>query len=181
MKSLMLALVCFGLSFSTAQADHVTPKQASARIKRVVEAFEPLAWSGVTHYKVKAGLSVRATLEAIAKKLGHEEFTWATEEKDAWEADSTLWGWTNLRGARSYLTTIEDAFWEVAGENGKREKLEAQFEKAKLELSKFDHTGVTFGIAPLGATQCGIQFAALVVIDSRTGNVWVVAMEGSGC
>ena len=177
MKSLIFGLVCIGLF---ANADHVTPKQASARIKSVVEAFEPFAWSGVNHYKVKAGLSVRETLEAIAKKEGRE-FEWATEDHSAWEADSTLWGWANMREARNYLTTVEDAFWEAADEKGNRKKLEAQFEKAKGSFSKLEHTGVTFGIAPMGAVQCGVQFAAVVVIDPHTGNAWVIAMEGSGC
>jgi hypothetical protein len=180
MKNLMFTLLCFGLS-SVAQADHVTPQVASARIKRVVEAFRPFAWSGVTHYKVKVGLSVRQTLEAIAKKEDYDEFTWASNDLEAWEADSILWGWTNMRGARSYLTNIDEAFWEVADEKGTRKKLEAQLEKAKLEFSKLDHTGVTFGIAPLGAVQCGVRFAALVIIDSKTGNAWVIAIEGSGC
>lgn len=182
MKNLMFAFVCFGLC-SFAQADHVTPKVASARIKKVVENFTPFAWSGVQHFKVKAGLSIRETLEAIAKKEGHEEFSWATEDQDAWEADSTLWGWTNMRDARSYLTTIDDNFFVVAEENkkGSRAKLEALFEKAKASFSQLEHTGVTFGIAPLGAVQCGIRFSALVVIDSKTGNAWVIAMEGSGC
>ena len=178
MKNLMLALLCLGLS---ASADHVPPRTASARIREVVEAFKPFAWSGVSHYKVQAGLSVRETLKAVSEQEDSGRFSWATEDQDAWATDEDLWGWSNMKAARSYLTKVDDAFFESIENPKKRKAMEAKFEKAKKTFSKLEHTGVLFGVAPLGAIQCGVRFAALAVIDPHTGNVWIVSMEASGC
>jgi hypothetical protein len=51
---------------------------------------------------------------------------------------------------------------------------------AKKAFSLLMDTGVKFGVAPMGAVQCGGTFASLAIIDPE-GTIYLFSKEASGC
>lgn len=165
------------LALMSVSAFAMSEKQASQNIAEAVKGLKPLAGSGVKVVKVEAGLSVRDTLEAVSVKEGYtsegEGISWVGKKDSAWEADSTNFGETDMKGAYAYIFQKE----EDGSETAPAAKVAAGKEAFKLLLG----TGVKFGVAPLGAVQCGVTFAALAIIDPNTGKVYLFSKEGSGC
>ncbi len=171
------------ISSAALGAKRVTPKAASQRIQEFVEAVSPLALSGVEVIKVKPTKSVKEALLAVAWKQKYiseeSEFSWVGHSNDAWGADTMSWGETTMKEAYAYVTELDSNF-EPENEKEKL-KVEANIKKAKAAFKKLLNTGVLFGLAPLGAVQCGVTLAALAIIDPHTGKVYLFAKEGSGC
>ena len=124
---------------------------------------------------------------ALKEKMvaSSEEFenSWATKEGDAWEADSSMWGAETRSGAKSYvLTNITD---QLDGSN-KTDADKITYADATMEAQKAFEilrrtNSVKFGVAPNGAVQCGVTFASLYILDTVTGAMYHIIMEGSGC
>lgn len=171
-----------------ALADHVSSRQASKRIQEAVDAISPLAESGVRVVRIKPARTVRDALMAVALKEKYieeeKEFIWAGRSSDAWGADTMSWGEATMKEAYSYMTELDDQRKEILDEKGnekEKAKIERQVKKAKEAFELFMHTGVQFGLAPMGAVQCGVTFAALAIIDPHSGKVYLFSKEDSGC
>ena len=183
-KKLSVILGSFLLLSSAATA--VSP---SKRIETAVDAFSPLAKTGVSEFKVKPAASVKAALYALAIKEGYStdesDFSWVGDSSDAWEADSTHFGETTMKAAYSYIMS-PDSDADVNNENtpearAAKKKAAADLKAAKEAFKLLIGSGVQFGVVPMGAVQCGVTFAALAIIDPATGKIYVFAKEGSGC
>lgn len=188
MRLFTSAFLCFGMIASSAMADHVPAREASKKIGKAVDAISALAQSGVEEFKVKPKSTVKAMLFELALKTGYvsdeSEFSWVGSSADAWEADSTNWGETTMKDAYSYIMDLEEYDRDELDQPGnekKKEKFESKVRNVKKAFELFMHTGVQFGIAPMGAVQCGVTFAALAIIDPHTGKIYVFKREGSGC
>ena len=187
MKFFLSAFVGIGL-IGSLSLGAVPAKTASKRIAQAVDIISPLARSGVREYKTKPAKSVKAALLALAFKEKYisevSEFSWVGDSNEAWDADSTNWGETTMKGAYDYVTHEDADYLEYLKEPEQKKEL-AQWQKSlkqsKAAFKKLVGTGVKFGVAPLGAVQCGVTFAALAIIDPHTGKIYVFAREGSGC
>lgn len=183
LKFLLALSLVLNLNAASALAD-----DASKRIEKAVDIFAPLAQSGVTEHKVKKARTVKEMLYALAIKEGYseseEDFSWVGKSGDAWEADSTNFGETTMKAAYDYITQLDDTYEEYLNEEGneaEKAKVLKQVKAAKDGFKLLLNTGVMFGVAPMGAVQCGVTFAALAIIDPKTGKIYLFAKEGSGC
>lgn len=185
----MYGLVALGIStHATEPAERMTPKEASKRIEAAANVFSEIAESGMTEYVVTPTKSVRAALLELALAQGmidsKADFSWKGKSNEAWEADSTNWGETTMKDAYSYITEIDpdrERSLDDAGDTAGKAKLLGQIEDAKAAFKTLLHTGVQFGVVPMGAVQCGVTFAALAILDPYTGKIYTIAKEGSGC
>ena len=173
------------MSSINASAATKSAKQASKDIEAAVEAIKALAESGVDQYKVKPGSSVKEMLLELAIKEDYStdenDFSWVGKSNSAWEGDSTNWGETTMKEAYSYIfSPIEE---NEGGEENVEETAEYKetVKKGKEAFELLLGTGVMFGVAPLGAVQCGFRYAGLAIIDPHTGKIYIFAKEGSGC
>lgn len=190
MKAFIVSMACAVLAFAaTVSAELLPVKEASKQIAQAVKDMQPLANSGVQTYKIKPTKNIKEAMKAIAadaQAIDAKEFEdyWVGSSNDAWGADTMSWGSATMKDAFDYVTTLEDNVADDLDqpENAKKKaKVEAQIEKAKAAFKLFLNTGVIFGVAPMGAVQCGVTFAALVIVDPYTGKVYVFSKEGSGC
>lgn len=182
LKFILPALAALTLAASPTLA---APKPTnSQKIAKAVKAFEPLAGSGVEIYTVKPNQSVKDSLLELSLQKGYssdaEDFSWVGKEDSAWEADSTNFGETTMKQAYSYITELDPIFDENDDAQGKAEAVK-NIARAKKAFPLLMKTGVTFGVAPFGAVQCGVTFAALAIIDPAKGKIYLFAKEGSGC
>lgn len=184
MKQLVLLTLSLFIFGSNAQADRLTPAKASKNIAAAVKAFEPLAGSGVEKFKIKPVKTIKEAMLALAFKAEYiseeSEFNWIESGGDAWGADSMAFGQTTMKGAYNYIIKVDKEYVDGMDEK-ERTKYLANVEKAKEAFKLLLNTGVQFGLAPMGAIQCGVTFAALAIIDPNTGIIYVFAKEGSGC
>lgn len=188
MKTLLFALVSVCLASGSAFAKNKTStlEENSKKIEQAVEGMSALAQSGVEEFKIKPTEDVKAALTELALNEGYvekaEEMSWY-ENGDQWGADSMGWGPADMSDAYSYIMTRDERDLDYLREEG-NEKLLAQYESdlkaAKLAFKGLLNTGVKFGVAPLGAVQCGVTFAALAIIDPA-GKIYLFKAEGSGC
>ncbi len=160
----------------------------SERIEKVVDSFSQFAQSGVHVYKVKPARTVKAMVLELAIQIGNAEdesdLGWVENENDAWEADSSNWAETEMKTAYEYMTTFDEYYLEQLNEPGQeaeKARVMAEMKKAKEDFKLFLNSGVKFGVGPMGAVQCGVTFAALLIIDPATGKIYSFAKEGSGC
>lgn len=183
---LFLSVLSLVTVFSNAAfADRIAPAQASRQIKEAVEAFRPLAESGVDTYKVAKNLNIHDALEELAAKESGdsaEEFeaNWEGSSGEAWGGDSGAWGSETMSGAYRYITSVDKDYLEGLT-RAQATRYRAKIATAKEKFSLLLHTGVLFGVGPLGAIQCGGRFASLLIYDPNSGKIYSVALEGSGC
>ncbi len=156
----------------------------SENIAKAVKAFRPLAQSGVETVKVKKAKTTKEWLFNLAVKKGYSsdesDFSWVGNSSDAWAADSTNFGSTTMKDAYSYITQVDKEYLEGLTET-KKQKYLKDVQAAKDAFKLLLNTGVKFGVAPMGAIQCGVTFAALAIIDPETNTIYLIAREGSGC
>ncbi len=178
--SLVVALILSSLVAGVSHADTAT--ESSKRIAEAVEAFKPLAGSGVDVYEVKPG-SAKQMLLALALK---EQIVESAKDfelvstKEAWQGDSGNWGLETMKGAFSYILSVDqDALKEMSSKD--RAQLEKNLQAAKAAFPLLMNTGVQFGVVPLGAVQCGYRYAGLAILDTQYGKIYVFAKEPSGC
>lgn len=188
MKALLFTLVAVILAGGNAHAAKKTSslEENSKKIEKAVIGMSALAQSGVEEFKVKPTTDVKAALLDLALSEAYiekaDEMYWY-ENGDQWGADSMGWGPATMSEAYSYIMTRDEGDLEYLHEEG-NEKLLAQYEAdlkaAKLAFKDLLNTGVKFGVAPMGAVQCGVTFAALAIIDPA-GKIYLFKAEGSGC
>ncbi len=135
-------------------------------------------------YKVTPGTEEQM-LKALSEQLEYEDFDWVGADDSSWEADSLSWGVTNLERAQAYVIGVLEQKLEENSENNVN-KAKIQFADNYIISKKvFDSLknvkGVKYGVSPTGAVQCGVSFAALLVLDTKEGYIYEIVMEGSGC
>jgi hypothetical protein len=176
---LLSSLLAAGISHAESRA---TARESSQRIAEAVEAFKPLAGSGVEVYQVIPGSAKQMLLElALQEQIidSAEDFE-LSSGSDVWEADSLNWGLEMMKGAYSYITAVDqDQLKEMTPKE--RARLEQNLKAAKAAFPLLMNTGVQFGVVPMGAVQCGVRFQALAILDVKSGKIYVFAREGSGC
>lgn len=162
--------------------------EASKRIAKAVKVFAPLAQSGMTTYKGKPTTNIKAALLSMALKEKYiseeSEFSWVGKSDEVWGADSMGWGEATMKDAYSYVTEVNSDYLESLKAEGKEKEMAQYLQNIKAAKDAFKlllNSGVMFGVAPIGAVQCGVTFAALVIIDPHSGTSYVFAKEGSGC
>ena len=164
----------------------VAQAQVSEESKQIAKGVKliKLATQGFEVVKVKAGLNIKEALYQLSVKkeydVSKEEFNsqWVGSSRDAWEADSTNYGSTTMREAYSYIRAFDEDQFE------NEEEKAAHIQAVKKALSGFKYllnTGVQFGVAPMGAVQCGVRLAALTIYDPHSGYIYILSTEGSGC
>lgn len=160
----------------------------SKTIADAVKAFSALA-EGVQEFKIKPTKNIKEAMKQLAlqeRDESAEEFdeSWTGEDSDAWGADSSAWGSASMKGAYNYIVKfnfMEERFQGFDDPENELRKLQPKLAAARAAFKNLLGTGVMFGIAPMGAIQCGVTFAALAVVDPYTGKVTLISMEGSGC
>jgi hypothetical protein len=188
MKALLFGLISIVLASGSAYAAKKPSslEENSRKIKAAVDGMSVLAASGVEEYKVRPTTDVKAALTEIAMNEGMiekaDELEWFTDGSQ-WETDSGNWGSSDMSEAYSYIMTRDEREVEDLHRQGMEKELaqyEADLKAAKQAFKGLLNTGVQFGVAPLGAVQCGVRFAALAILDPA-GKVYIFAVEGSGC
>lgn len=183
MKSLFSVIIGLSLMSFTAFAG----EKESKRIKFAVSLLTSISESSDT-YKVKPG-TVKEMMYALALKEGRveseKEFNdnWVGDSGDAWGADNMNWGSENAAGAKSYITSaLEQALEDSEQTDADKIKFAEGMQKAKQAFGILRSIkSVVYGVAPMGAVQCGVTFSSLMIIDSETGEMYQIIMEGSGC
>jgi hypothetical protein len=178
--SLVVALILSSLVAGVSHAETAT--ESSKRIAEAVEAFKPLAASGVDVYEVKPG-SAKQMLLALALKEqiidSAKDFELVSTDK-AWQGDSGNWGLETMKGAFSYILFVDqETLKEMSSKE--RAELEQNRKAAKAAFPLLMNTGVQFGVVPMGAVQCGYRYAALAILDTHSGKIYVFSKEPSGC
>lgn len=179
-----LASIIFisALQSSAAQAQTV-----SERIAKAAEFLAETA-SASTSYQVKPGSPKDMIKELAMKESSYEseedfEDNWVTNPNEAWEADSSNWAEESFSGARSYVSSAIDEAYDQSDKTNEDKINYAE----KREMMRRGFTilrsipSVRFGVAPLGAIQCGVTFGALLILDTASGKIHQISMEGSGC
>lgn len=179
MKTMLLALM-FAMAGASASAATLPPDLATTHIERAIQALQPLARSGISEFQIaRPERSVKKSLLALAlqEQLADSEadFNWDESGKSAWYPDGNLWAQTDMANAYAYVLMLE--------EDEDMTKQEAAREKAaaRQAFDLLQNTGVQFGVAPLGAVQCGVRFAGLAIVNPHNGKIYIFAREGSGC
>lgn len=157
-----------------------TPSQ---RISQAVDAIAPLALTGVAVHKISASKArtVKSALRELAIKADiyetENEWNWVGSDSSIWNIDESAFGQTTMKAAYSYIMSQTDEYASDEEVAEYKKNLPAARNGFKLFLG----TGVLFGVVPMGAVQCGVQFPALAIIDPHTGNIYIFSREGSGC
>lgn len=163
----------------------MTPSKASRQIAKLVRTIGPLATSGVSEYRIEPTRNVKEAMKKLALKEGMVdsaqdfEDSWSGDNGDAWGADSAAWGEDNMANAYSYVFDPLEEESEL--EQDEQVKMRRAREAGKRDWELLLHTGVQFGVVPMGAVQCGVTFAALAIVDPHSGKIYVFSKEGSGC
>lgn len=146
-----------------AKESHVTQVQPSADVKAMVREF--------------------ALAAGQIESEENFEASWQGNSAAAWQGDSTNWGSSDLKGASEYVISVLEQNLEDSEQTTEDKLAFADaYLKAQNAFSLLRHIKtVKYGVGPVGAVQCGFQFAALLVIDSETGKVYTIIMEDSGC
>lgn len=186
-KIILFTSLILSMTF-TAEARPLTE-----RIQYAVEILSSVTEDSGT-FKVKPNKDPKQMLLELALEKGEvesvEDFEhrWVGHDGSAWDADSLHWGLTNLSGAEDYVTTVLEQRLEEGLEydEANPKKLKMEFAENMMKKKRaFELLGtiksVKFGVAPMGAVQCGVTFSSLLIIDTESGEMHQIVMEGSGC
>lgn len=159
----------------------------SEGIKSAFTILQKIA-NSTNNYKVKPGTEKEMLMRlALKEKYSEsvEEFneSWVGDKNSAWEADSSSWGSTNVEAAYSYVTTVLDDYLDRSNrKDADKIKFANKMRDANRAFAILRAIKtVRYGVAPLGAVQCGVTFAALMILDTETGDIYQIDMEDSGC
>lgn len=179
--------VLFTILFSTLIFSTAAQASEAQRIAQAAKILAEIS-QGSSRYKVSPGNAKEMLLEfALNEKMveSEEEFesSWQGNSGDAWEADSMNWGTETVQGALSYITGALEQDLDAS------DKTDADKIKFADSTMAAKHAfgilrsikSVQFGVAPTGAVQCGVTFASLFILDTTTGAIYQIIMEGSGC
>ncbi|WII73719.1 hypothetical protein QJS83_07500 [Bdellovibrio sp. 22V] len=144
---------------------------------------------GSQEYKVTPQADTKKMLLEFALQEGsiesEEDFeaNWTTNTYELWGADGMMWGLETAGGAYGYVSNA----LEVALEEGEQtDKDKITFADGMLKLNRAFQIlrsikSVKYGVAPMGAVQCGVTFPSLLIMDTENGVIHQIIMEGSGC
>jgi hypothetical protein len=158
----------------------------SKRIKFAVSLLSSISEGGST-FKVKPGTVKQMLLQLAMNEQGEDEKefndSWLGDNDDAWGADTSSWGSTDVVEGKSYVVSaLEQALEDGEQTDANKIKFAEGMQKAKQAFAILRSIKtVQYGLAPMGAVQCGVTFASLMIMDSETGEIYQIIMEGSGC
>lgn len=163
-------------------------KDKADGIADAVRDISPLS-EGVEEFTIKPTRSVKEAMRQVfvnEKYDDGENFDdhWVGESASKWEGDTSNWGSATMKEAYDYVINFdfeEERFGNAEDSKEELRKIQPLIQKAKLGFKKMLGTGVMFGVAPMGAVQCGFTFPALAIVDPHSGKVYMLRMEGSGC
>ncbi|MES2854727.1 MAG: hypothetical protein V4692_02635 [Bdellovibrionota bacterium] len=158
--SILLSMAFVSTSFADDAANSAKIKAAAEKISAIADTY-----GASSVIQVKPASPLKMLKEMSEEATG--DFNWDPES--AMEPDSSAWGFTTMAVASGWIESVEDAYT--------KEQV-ADYKKAVRSLIG---TGVVFGVSPTGAAQCGIRFPALLLIDTKAGKIYEIALEGSGC
>ncbi len=177
----ILSFFLFATLFSTTSFAN---QNSSEKIAQAVKMMKGMALSGIALHKVIPATSIKGWMYNLAVKEKQidnaSDFNWLGGSEDAWGADTSSWGSTNMKAAYAYVTEFEEGYLDGLDQKEKTQALMNQ-KKAKDSFKLLLNTGVLFGLAPMGAVQCGVTFAALAIVDPHSGRIYLISKEGSGC
>jgi len=157
------------------------------KVAQVATALEQVA-TGVEVLEFTPGLSVHDALLEIALKSGYSEDVEEFESNwmgngDAWGADEMDWGSEALEGAQDYISgNIKYYHEEGYDEDETEEQYQAKLAIASKAFAVLKGLPtVKYGVAPMGAIQCGVTLAALIILDIENGKAYKITMESGGC
>jgi hypothetical protein len=160
------------------------PRSIEERIRHAAEILGTSA-DTVQEYSVTPNADAKQMMNELANQQGEEDFesNWVTDSSDMWEVDTSSWGQETRDGAYRYIAGFLENNLE---ESEKTPEDKVQFADGILQLNKAFNIldsirSVKYGVAPLGAVQCGTRFPALLIIDTENGKIHQITMEGSGC
>lgn len=183
MKHLILALTLFVSTSAFAKN-----KDIENRVRYAANVLASIA-EGSQEFKVTPNSDAKKMLFELGTNEGmiesQEDFNehWDAKASDAWGADEMLWAEETHSGAYSY---VENAL-EVALEESEQTAADkVKFADGTLKLNKAFNVlrsikSVKYGVAPMGAVQCGVTFPSLMILDTENGIIHQIVMEGSGC
>jgi hypothetical protein len=183
MKTLVVLTLTLALTLTASAKNSAT----AAQIEKAMDLISETAQGGVQKTILMPNQDAKEMLKDFAWKkyqIPPEEFeeSWVPKEDSAWEIDSGAWSLSNLASAKIYVkSALQNAQNNDLSEPDEKAYQEA-LAKAKTAFEILGQASpVAYGVAPTGAVQCGVSFAALIVMDLENGIVYEVAMEGSGC
>lgn len=181
--SVTLAAIFAFTTQTQAQARSAT----TLRIEKAADAIERIS-KNFNVIQVEPNQDVKEMILEMVIQQGDietaEEFDdcWVVNDVDVWGADQMTWAEASAGEAFAYIFDNEEVNRELEDMPTlqKREFLR-KMSVAKIAFKDLKNTKVKFGVGPVGAVQCGVTFAALFMIDTETGKIYVISMEGSGC
>ncbi|MEK2645975.1 hypothetical protein [Bdellovibrio sp. BCCA] len=158
------------------------------RIRYAADLLASVA-EGSQEFKVTPGSDVKKILFELATNEGmvddQKDFDdhWEATPKNAWGVDEMLWAEEDRGGAYSY---IESGLENTLEGSEQTDQDKIKFADGTLKLNKAFNVlrsikSVKYGVAPMGAVQCGVTFPSLMILDTENGVVHQIIMEGSGC
>jgi hypothetical protein len=183
MKKLALILSLIASTNSAFAAQ----KTDSERILFAVNILTTIAEQS-SEYNVAPNADAKKMLQELAVVTGEtpaEDFDsyWTTDDYEMWEADAMAWGETDSEGAKGYFEGVLDT---NLSESEKTTEDKIRYADGKIQMERAfsvlnDIRTVKYGVAPMGAVQCGVTFPSLMILDTTSGKVYQLIMEGSGC
>ncbi|KYG70232.1 hypothetical protein AZI85_13875 [Bdellovibrio bacteriovorus] len=182
MKKLIL-IASLAFSFTA----NAKSKSIEERINYAATLLAEVA-EGSQTYTVAPNKDPKAMILELALQTGYvesvEEFEehWA-EDGSAWETDGMTWGPETWGGASDYIRGQLELRLEE-GEQTQEDKIKFAEQILKVNRAEFilrSIKSVKYGVAPIGAVQCGVTFSSLLIIDTENGKIHQIDMEGSGC
>jgi hypothetical protein len=153
----LLGLLCLSLT-SFAAVDSKKIMQVADELSKLLPSHE---------YNLQAA-SPLEMLTQMAAELEYDDFNY--NPQDAINPDSTAWGIIKMSQAIKWVANAELL-----------ENNSSEGQKAANLIKSLYGTGVVFGASPTGAVQCGVTFAALLLIDTAKGVIHSFDTEDSGC
>lgn len=162
-------------------------KSLEERINYAVTLLAEVAEGSQTH-TVAPNKDPKVMIRELAMQTDYfesvEEFEqrWA-EDGSAWETDGMTWGPETLAGGFGHIRGQLEFRLEES-EQTQEDKIKFADDTLKVNRAEFilrSIRSVKYGVAPIGAVQCGVTFSSLLIIDTENGKIHQIDMEGSGC
>lgn len=142
-------------------------------------------------FQVTPDTDVRQMIKELALSTGYVELPedfdayYSENNSEAWYADSMAWSSASVDEAESYISEKIPELVEFRKEQlghditGLEQSMRTKTKQAFAILRSLK--SVKYGAVPMGGVQCGVRFPALLVIDTETGKIKSISMDGSGC
>ncbi|XGC79721.1 hypothetical protein ACES2L_10310 [Bdellovibrio bacteriovorus] len=177
----------FVISFALALSANAANKEIEKRISFATDLLASLA-EGSETYSVtpnkdpKVMIKELALKEELVESDSDFEAHW-TIGSEAWATDSLLWGLDNMMGGIEYVKVV---LFQTLEESERTDADKIKYADAMLKVERAEQIlrsikSVKYGVAPMGAVQCGVTFQSLLIIDTENGKIHNIVMEGSGC